>query len=135
DNLISRRSSHEPIAYIRGKSEFYGREFLVSPATLQPRAETETMIELMMRVLTNNTLPITIDIGTGSGAIAITMKLENPNIKVIATEINDDALIIAKQNSNKFGAKIDFYKGNLLQPAIDNNLLANNSWAILANLP
>ena len=100
DKQIKRRSFHEPLAYIRGKSEFYGREFSITPATLQPRPETETMIELLLS-LDLTEARILADVGTGSGAIAITASLELPDIKVLATEINRDALVIAKTNAHQ----------------------------------
>lgn len=128
DKLIKRRSSHEPLAYIRGRSEFYGREFIVSPATLQPRPETETMIELLKGLELTEAVSI-VDVGTGSGAIAITAKLELPHAKVSATEINAKALNIAKQNSKFFRTNISFYLGNVLAP------LNGTADVILANLP
>lgn len=129
DSQIKRRAKHEPLAYIRGKSEFYGREFIVSPATLQPRPETETLIDQLIK-LKLPTKPIIADIGTGSGAIAITAKLEIPNAIVLATDIQAEALKIAKQNAEKFKAGVAFYQGNLLEP-----ILGKKVDVILANLP
>ena len=114
---VERRAGHEPLAYIRGKSEFYGREFLVTPATLQPRAETETMIDLLKGSgFTGLRESVIVDVGSGSGCIAITAKLEFPEAKVYATEINKDALIIAKKNAKNLEADVTFLQGNLLQP-------------------
>lgn len=130
EQQLLRRAGHEPLAYIRGKSEFYGREFHVTPATLQPRSETETMIAQFMRLNPADGDTVA-DIGTGSGCIAVTLKLELPNLKVMATEINTDALEIAKANADKLGADIDFYEGNLIEP------IANQPapYALLCNLP
>lgn len=127
---IERRLGHEPLAYIRGKSEFYGREFLVTPATLQPRPETETMIDILKRLNRAENMVLA-DIGTGSGCIAITAKLEWPDAEVYATEINEDALKIAEKNAKKLGAEVGFYKGNLLQP-LQKNPEIN---ILLCNLP
>jgi len=111
---VERRTKHEPLAYIRGKSEFYGRDFLVTPDTLQPRPETETMIELFKKLdLSEGTV---VDVGTGSGAIAITIKLENPTLDIHATEINKNALIVAQKNAERRKAKIKLYRGDLLKP-------------------
>lgn len=134
---IERRTRHEPLAYIRGKSEFYGREFKVTPATLQPRPETETMIELLLRQVKSKKLTAgsIVDVGTGSGCLAITAKLELPERIVIATDINTDALGVARQNSQKLGADVEFYQGNLLQPLIGLQSLTLSPFIVLANLP
>lgn len=143
---IERRARHEPLAYIRGKSEFYGREFLVTPDTLEPRPETETMVDLLKYIVrgpsSHNSRgslmlaedgPLTmVDVGTGSGCIAITAKLEFPELKVFATEINTSALKIAQKNTKKLGADVTFHQGNLLEPI---KPAADGSWILLANLP
>lgn len=130
DMQIERRTKHEPLAYIRGKSEFYGREFMVTANTLQPRPETETMIELARQV-TDNRLQVTVaDIGTGSGCIAITLKLELQNVEAIGTDISAECIKIAQQNAKRLDAKVAFYKGNLLEPLKDEGLDV-----LLCNLP
>src|SRR6185436_17881464 len=78
---ITMRATHAPLAYIRGESEFYGREFLITPDTLQPRSETETMIDMLKSYLDRGSRvkdEVIIDVGTGSGCLAITAKLEWP---------------------------------------------------------
>lgn len=129
DGQITRRARHEPLAYIRGKSEFYGREFKVSPATLQPRPETETMIELFCSLVLPP-CPVLADIGTGSGAIIITAELEYPGSIAYATDIQHDALEVAKENANTYQTKVQFWQGDLLQPMKDKNIDV-----ILTNLP
>lgn len=134
DKQIERRMNHEPLAYIRGRSEFYGREFIISPATLQPRPETEIMLDLLkMQIAPVKTCTV-IDVGTGSGAIAITAKLELPELDVIATEINQDALNIATKNAALHAADIMFYRGNLLEPVLGLKAIKADA-IILANLP
>src|SRR5690606_18304490 len=115
DKQIVRRASHEPLAYIRGKSAFYGREFLVTPDTLQPRPETETMIELLKKLDLPEGSAVA-DVGTGSGAIAITTKLELPHLVLHGTEIQPDALGIAHKNRKRLAADVKFHEGNLLEP-------------------
>lgn len=134
---IERRIKHEPLAYIRGKTEFYGREFVVSPNTLEPRSESETMITLLRKLVTSSELLVTsksviVDVGTGSGALAITAKLEIPEITIVGTEISLAALKIARKNAQKHKVDVKFYQGNLLDPLRTKDYQLT---AILANLP
>lgn len=128
---IERRAGHEPLSYIRGKSEFYGREFLVTPDTLQPRTETETIIDLLKNLILEKPVIIA-DIGTGSGCLAITAKLEFKLATVYATEIDDAALEIARENAKLLQADIEFFKGNLVEPLAAQNLMPT---VLLCNLP
>ena len=94
---IARRKQHEPVQYITGTQEFYGRSFAVTPAVLIPRPETEHLVE---SVLALHPAPKRIlDIGTGSGILAITLALELPNATVTATDISAEALAVARQNA------------------------------------
>jgi release factor glutamine methyltransferase len=131
DSMIERRAKHEPLAYIRGKSEFYGREFMVSSATLQPRPETETMIDLLKK-LDLPARPTIADIGTGSGAIAITAKLEIPQALVFATDIQPETLKIAQKNAQKLHTEVSFLQGNLLEPLYTLQVITST---LLCNLP
>jgi len=133
---IVQRVRHIPLAYIRGKVEFYGREFVINEHVLVPRPETETMIDELKAALqmTPYAQLTIIDVGTGSGAIAITAKLEFPDAKVIATDIDPDALRVARQNAKKYAVSVEFLQGNLLRPIIDANLFESPS-IVLANLP
>ena len=197
---ISRRAQHEPLAYIRGHSEFYGRDFLVNAHTLQPRPETETMIDLLRQVVisrqssvvsqkkknqksltSDNELPgelvdskqltvdsnkkkeaatadqrpetsderredtsdwrlvtddndlTIIDVGTGSGCIAITAKLLYPKARVIAIDIDQKCLTTAQQNAKQHKTSVNFLNGNLLEPLSD--IRYQISDIIMANLP
>jgi release factor glutamine methyltransferase len=128
NSLLERRTGQEPIAYIIGSKEFYGREFAVSPDVLVPRPESENLIDII------KTLEVSdikfIDIGTGSGCLAITTALEQPTWSGTATDISQEALNVAKQNAKKFEAKnLVFKVQNLL--ADD----ATNYNVIIANLP
>jgi release factor glutamine methyltransferase len=101
-DAIARRARHEPVQYITGVQEFYGRAFAVTPAVLIPRPETE---HLVMAVLALRPAPRRIlDIGTGSGILAITLALEVPNASLTATDISSDALAVAQQNARALGA-------------------------------
>jgi len=137
---VGRRARHEPLAYIRGKTEFYGREFLVNPHTLEPRPETETMVELLKQLADSRQLTAdsfhVVDVGTGSGAIAITIKLEMPDAKVIAIDISAECLKIARKNAKKHSVDITFLKADLLRPIPSSIFhLPTSTFAILANLP
>ncbi len=121
------RINYVPVAYIVGHKEFYGREFLVTSDVLIPRPETEALVEF---VLNNNFSSANIlDIGTGSGAIAITLALELLVSRVMATDISPAALKIARQNATKLGARVKFVESNLLAN------ISNRFELIVANLP
>ena len=136
-NLIKRRTKHEPVAYLLGHKEFYGLDFLVNKHTLIPRPETELLIEEVLKLLLTpySLLPFIIDIGTGSGAIAITLAKRLPRAKIFATDISDKALHIAKKNAKKHKVKIIFKKGNLLSPLTYNLKPIIYNLIITANLP
>lgn len=112
NDYLNRRKNHEPIAYILGTKEFYGRDFRVTPDTLIPRPETEAIIDLVKEIPLKT--PKIIDVGTGSGCIAITLKLEIPNSEVLAVDISETALEVAKQNANTLQAELSFKKSDLL---------------------
>lgn len=134
-NYLNRRAHYEPIAYITGHKEFYGFDFLISPAVLIPRPETELIIDIAKQTLhdpTSNSLII--DIGTGSGAIAITLKKLFPKINVLGIDISASALKIARQNSKHLKANVKFAKTNLLNVESP-TLYIKKDLIITANLP
>ena len=115
-----------PIQYIKGVETFCGRDFKVNENVLIPRYETEELVEnILYRIddyfsgYKNITL---CDVGTGSGAIAISLALEEPKLKVYATDISDLALTVAKENANNLKADVEFLAGDMLQPLIEKNL-------------
>ena len=121
--LVDRRARREPVAYIRGWQEFWGRDFIVSPATLIPRPETELIVEEAARLhggpgLQSRPLSI-IDIGTGSGCLAVTLAAERPDAQVVATDISGEALAIARANAARHGVanRIEFREGPYLAGA------------------
>ncbi len=128
DKLIARRISREPLAYIRERAWFYGRFFKVNPNVLIPRPESENFIELLKELRPKKV----IDIGTGSGALAVTTKLELPDCQVIATDISSTALVIAQKNAATHKVTIQFVSGNLLEPLSAEQL---TDAVIIANLP
>lgn len=108
--LAERRRAGEPLAYLLGQQEFYGRPFAVSPAVLIPRADTETLVETALEQLTllrqqRRAVPLSLlELGTGSGIIAITLALEAPDTEVHAVERSPEALAMAQQNAKALGA-------------------------------
>lgn len=129
---LIRRQAHEPLAYIRGKTEFYGRDFIVTPDVLEPRPETETMIDLLKQLPLPAQTRI-IDVGTGSGAIAVTVKLELPAYEVVAIDIDPACVRVARRNARKHHAHITTLQSDLLQKAA--SLAPVEATVILANLP
>ena len=123
-SFADRRAQNEPLAYILGYKEFYGRKFTVTPDTLIPRPETEALISIAKHL---NPAKI-LDVGTGSGCIAVTLALELPKTEVDAADISEPALEIARQNAQNLGAKVHFFVSDLLKNAEKYDL-------IVANLP
>lgn len=126
---IAHRAGHEPLAYIRGKTEFYGRKFIINKNVLEPRPETEAMIDLLKK-LPNEARKTVIDVGTGSGAIAITAAIELLEVQVIATDIDPKCLEVARQNCEKHKATVDLRQTDLID-----GVEVPAHTAILANLP
>lgn len=115
--LIHRRARHEPVAYLVGVKEFYGRDFRVGPGVLVPRPETELIIEAALDVLDVRPGAAVLDIGAGSGCLAVTLALEAPAAQVTATDISAAALAIARDNADALGARVDLIEADLLPPA------------------
>lgn len=163
DKMLIQRLSHTPLAYIIGSKEFYGREFLVTENVLIPRPESETIIDLLRELVSGNIVPLEarsskynwtliqtqdnkavpttnhqtpntiIDVGTGSGCLAITAKLLSPDLHVTAIESSAEALNIAKKNAKRHGASIQFKQMDIADglPAMPKT----RPYVILANLP
>ena len=109
--FISRRSEHIPVVHLTGHREFYGLEFEITPDVLTPRVETETMVEWATKYAPKNSNLI--DIGTGSGAIAIAISAARPDLTLTGTEITDEALAIARRNAKLHAANIELIKADL----------------------
>jgi len=112
----------EPVQYIIGYEEFYGRPFAVNKEVLIPRPETEELVyHALQRIekMFGDKLVSLVDIGTGSGAIAVSMKIERPSLQVTATDIAQESLEVAKGNAATHGADISFIEGDLLAPFIE----------------
>lgn len=120
--IIERLMKYEPVQYVTGKADFYGRDFIVTRDVLIPRNETE---ELVMRILNDykcfdgERLDV-LDIGTGSGCIAITLNLENPRFRVMAIDNSEKALEVAAMNASRLSAAVEFAKEDILNPVVVN---------------
>ena len=129
EQLLTRRLQHEPLAYLVGHKEFYGRDFVVSPAVLVPRPETEQMITLLLQLIQPTQCTIA-DVGTGSGILAITAQLELSQCQVDAYDISPKALAIAQHNAQQHDAtSVNCIQSDLLAAA------QQRYDVILANLP
>jgi release factor glutamine methyltransferase len=129
--LIKRRIKGEPSAYITGKKEFYGLDFIVDRNVLIPRPETELLVDQAINLCRNLHYSKIADIGTGCGAIAISLAVNLPTVRIYATDISAKALEVASQNCVKHSvaARIIFIKGSMLEP------LPESVDLIIANLP
>jgi release factor glutamine methyltransferase len=106
--LIARRAQGEPVAYILGEKEFYGRMFKVTPDVLIPRPETELLVELALTRIPKDQAVEVLELGSGSGCIAITLSLERPKASVTAIDRMAAALAVAHANAGQFDATVDF---------------------------
>lgn len=152
-DFFSRRLQHEPVAYIIGHKQFYGRDFIVTPDTLIPRPETEHIVELTCNEISKSEFQIPkksaiIDIGTGSGNIIISIAKEildskdpvfdipNTQCSFLATDISSEAVAVAKENAKRHDVdnRISFHEGDLLEPIFE-ELSRVDEVIIAANLP
>jgi release factor glutamine methyltransferase len=111
DDLVARRLRGEPIAYIVGRREFFGLAFRVGPAVLIPRPDTELIVELSLERLPDNA-PRLLDMGTGSGAIAVAVAHTRPDADVTALDVSPDALAVAQANAAANGARVRFLESS-----------------------
>ena len=132
--LVQRRGRHEPVAYLCGHREFYGRRFSVGPEVLIPRPETELLVETALAWLRQRGGAAKIvDVGTGSGALALTLAAEWPEGQLLACDIEAPALAVAAANAERLGVadRVTFYQGDLLAPVAAQGPFD----LVLANLP
>ena len=111
----ARRLAGEPMAYILGVREFMGHDFKVSPAVLIPRPETELLVETAVTVLQGHKNAAVLDLGAGSGAIAVSIALACLSAQVVATDISAAALEVARENAQTHGVKVEFHRGSWYQ--------------------
>ena len=116
DEAISKRLQGMPPQYITGRQEFWGMDFIVSPAVLIPRPETEHLVEVVLELARGIEHPRIVDVGTGSGCIALALAEELPNAELYAVDVSPEALEVARENARRhhLGQRIDFRCSNLL---------------------
>lgn len=119
--LVKRRGQGEPLAYITGEREFYGLSLHVSPDVLIPRADTETLVEASLACLPEDVEGVVVDVGTGSGCIALALLAQREGLRVIAIDLSAQALAMAKKNAERHGLlhRLELREGDLLGPCAD----------------
>jgi release factor glutamine methyltransferase len=119
---IGRLASGEPLAYVQGFSHFYDCEFIVTPAVLIPRPETELVVEAVKGVLSSRPRGTIVDVGTGSGCIGLTLKRLFPGWHVIVSDISEEALRVTRANAERLAVEVEVVQGDLLEPFIGKQL-------------
>jgi release factor glutamine methyltransferase len=129
--LVRRRGAGEPLQHLLGTVEFCGRSFRCDKRALVPRPETEQLVELISRFKSEIANSRMIDVGTGSGVIALTLAAEFPNAEILGTDISEDALMLARENAEQLGLsdRVRFLRSNLLEG------MQSGFGLIVANLP
>ncbi len=115
--LVARRAAGEPVQYVLGHADFFGLRLAVSPDVLIPRPETEELVEHALGLVAGIASPVVLDIGTGSGAIALAVKHARPDAVVVAADVSADALAVARANAAALGLEVGFVHADALAPS------------------
>lgn len=136
DDLLARRRSHEPLAYLLGVAPFGGRDFLVSDRVLIPRPATEAIAAAAVSAARRQEKPAVIDVGTGSGCLALTLAAALPDAAVLATDFAPAALRLARRNAQRLGLgkRVLFRRGDLATPVME-KIPRSRPLVVVANLP
>ena len=112
--LVAQRATRRPLQHLTGVQAFWRHDFVVSPDVLIPRPETELLVETALQLVRDVSSPIIVDVGTGSGCIAISLALERPDARVVAIDLSAAALAVARANVERLGADVQLVRGDLL---------------------
>ncbi len=136
ERLAACRAQGKPLPYVLGEWEFYGYRLKVTPAVLIPRPETEVLVEAALEAVPPDAAGLVVDVGTGSGAVAVALAGARPGITVLATDISGAAIAVARENLARHGLadRVELYVGDLLLPVRD-RLKTGPLLAVAANLP
>lgn len=113
---LCQRCGGVPLQYLTGTQPFMGLELTVEPGVFVPRPETEVLVEATLEVLLGVTAPLVVDVGTGTGAIALAIKRARPDARVLATDVSEAAVTLARTNADRLGLEVEVYAGRLLEP-------------------
>lgn len=132
--LVSEREARRPLQHLTGTQAFWGRDFLVTPDVLIPRPETELLVEAALGLLSGVAAPVVVDVGTGSGCIALTLAAERPDAEVCGVDISHAALEVARTNARRLGleSRLHLFQGDLLSPV---GHLAGSVHLVVSNPP
>lgn len=119
DRVLERREAGEPLAYIEGVRGFYGLELRCGPGVLVPRPETETVVDVALELIGEVRAPVVVDIGTGTGAIALAIASTRPDAEIVATDISGEALAYARDNAKTLHLDVWFARGDLFEAVPD----------------
>jgi release factor glutamine methyltransferase len=131
---LRRREAREPLQHILGVAHFYGLSLRVTPQVLVPRPETERLVELALGFLRGCTRPTVLDVGTGSGAVALALQAERPDAVVWASDLSEGAVAVARENARRLALPVRFYRADLLaHPAV--RAFARRAELLVSNPP
>lgn len=133
--LVSERARHAPLAWLLGTAWFMGREFRADRRALIPRPATERICDAAFDVAAARHPAIAVDVGTGSGCVAITLALGLPDVPAVATDVSAPALALAQSNARRLRAPVRFFRGDLLTPILPRLRASDGPILVIANLP
>jgi release factor glutamine methyltransferase len=132
--LVTEREARRPLQHLTGTQAFWGRDFVVTPDVLIPRPETELLVEVALELLSGLAAPVIVDVGTGTGCIALTLAAESPAADIHGVDISHAALEVARSNARRFGleGRVRFSQGDLIAPV---DYLAGRVHLVASNPP
>ena len=135
--LVQRRSAHEPIEYITNRVSFYGEEFFIAPGALIPRPETELLVDEAAALIRERGIRHVAEIGVGSGAVSVTLARLFPELKIVATDISEESLSVARRNVRDFkmSDRVELIRTSLLEGVGEVEMIVSNPPYVAAGTP